>query len=171
VSRPGTGGGCWVSSRRNARCRWCAQPAASAWARRTEDLTPDKTDDKDAVLVARLVAELRCYLPEPVDETWARLRHLGTRREQLTGEHVACVQQVRNLLECVRPAALEAAKHPFKSTTWVAAMTVVVGRDGGDFSAPAALGWLGSSTPYAVRSPAAAGSAPACGSCARYSPP
>ena len=26
----------------------CVQPAASAYARRTEDLTSDKTDDKDA---------------------------------------------------------------------------------------------------------------------------
>ena len=29
----------------------------------------DKTDDKDAVLIARLTAQLRCYIPEPVDET------------------------------------------------------------------------------------------------------
>jgi hypothetical protein len=35
---------------------------AAPWA---EDLTFDKTDDKDAVLIARLVAQLRCYLPEP----------------------------------------------------------------------------------------------------------
>jgi len=42
----------------------CVQPAASSWARRTEDLTSDKTDDKDAVLIARLTAQLRCYLPE-----------------------------------------------------------------------------------------------------------
>ena len=66
----------------------CVQPALSSWARKTEDLTSDKTDDKDAVLIARLTAQLRCYLPEPVDETWGRLRHLGTRREQLLGEHV-----------------------------------------------------------------------------------
>ena len=46
----------------------CVQPAASSWARRTEDLTSDKTDDKDAVLIACLVAGLRCYLPERVDE-------------------------------------------------------------------------------------------------------
>ena len=65
----------------------CVQPAASAWARKSEDLTTDKTDDKDAVLIARLVAQLRCYLPEPVDETWGRLRHLGTRREQLIEDH------------------------------------------------------------------------------------
>jgi hypothetical protein len=48
----------------------CVQPLMSAWARRAEDLTFDKTDDKDAVLIARLAAQLRC-LPEPADETWA----------------------------------------------------------------------------------------------------
>ena len=85
----------------------CVQPMLSSWARKTEDLTCDKTDDKDAVLIARLTAQLRCYLPEPVDETWGRLRHLGTRREQLLDEHVACVQQIRDLLECVWPAALD----------------------------------------------------------------
>src|SRR5215469_17589031 len=61
----------------------CVQPMLSSWARRSEDLTFDKTDEKDAVLIARLTAELRCYVPEPVDETWGRLRHLGARREQL----------------------------------------------------------------------------------------
>ncbi|HEX9520939.1 MAG TPA: transposase [Streptosporangiaceae bacterium] len=30
------------------------QPLMSSWARRAEDLTFDKTDDKDAVLIARL---------------------------------------------------------------------------------------------------------------------
>jgi transposase len=118
----------------------CVQPAASAWARKSEDLTSDKTDDKDAVLIARLTGQLRCYLPEPVEETWGRLRHLGTRREQLIEEHVRCVQQVRDLLECVWPAALEAAKHPFKSTTWVAALSVVIDRDGGDLDRTRRLG-------------------------------
>ena len=61
----------------------CVQPMQTSWARRSEDLTFDKTDDKDAVLIARLTAQLRCYVPEPVDETWGRLRHLGARREQL----------------------------------------------------------------------------------------
>jgi transposase len=32
----------------------CVQPLMSSWARRAEDLTFDKTDDKDAVLIARL---------------------------------------------------------------------------------------------------------------------
>jgi hypothetical protein len=32
----------------------CVQPMLSSWARRSEDLTFDKTDEKDAVLIARL---------------------------------------------------------------------------------------------------------------------
>ena len=118
----------------------CVQPAASAYARRTEDLTSDKTDDKDAVLIARLTAQLRCYLPEPVDPTWGRLRHLGARREQLLESHTRCVQQIRDLLECVWPAALEAAAQPFKSTTWVAALTVIVARDDGNLARTRRLG-------------------------------
>ena len=100
----------------------CVQPMQTSWARRSEDLTFDKTDDKDAVLIARLTAQLRCYVPEPVDETWGRLRHLGARREQLIVEMVAQVQQMRALLECVWPASLDTAKHPFRSVTWTAAM-------------------------------------------------
>lgn len=42
----------------------CVQGLLVSWARRTEDLTFDKTDEKDAVLIARLAAQLRCYLPE-----------------------------------------------------------------------------------------------------------
>jgi transposase len=118
----------------------CVQPAASAYARRTEDLTGDKTDDKDAVLIARLTAQLRCYLPEPVDPTWGRLRHLGARREQLLESHSRCVQQIRDLLECVWPAALEVAAQPFKSTTWVAALTVIVARDDGNLARTRRLG-------------------------------
>lgn len=85
------------------------------------------------MLIARLTRQLRCYLPEPVDQAsavWARLRHLGARREQLLEEHVACVLTLRDLLECVWPAALEAGKQPFTSGTWVAAMTVVMGHGG-----------------------------------------
>src|ERR1700749_1941256 len=58
----------------------CVQPMLTSWARRSEDLTSGKTDEEDAVLIARLTAQLRCYVPEPVDEIWGRLRHLGTRR-------------------------------------------------------------------------------------------
>lgn len=118
----------------------CVQPTVTSGSRRSEDLTTDKTDDKDAVLIARLTAQLRCYLPEPVDETWGRLRHLGARREQLLDEHVGCVQQIRDLLECVWPAAITTAQQPFKSHTWVAAMHVIMTRDGGDFARTRRLG-------------------------------
>jgi transposase len=118
----------------------CVQPALTSWARRSEDLTSDKTDEKDAVLIARLTAQLRCYVPEPVDETWSRLRHLGARREQLVVEMVSQVQQMRALLECVWPAALETAQQPFKSRTWAAALTVIIERDGGDLDRTRRLG-------------------------------
>jgi hypothetical protein len=118
----------------------CVQPLMSAWARRAEDLTFDKTDDKDAVLIAGLAAQLRCYLPEPVDETWSRLRHLGIRRARLVAEPVSQVQQMRDLLECAWPAVLEAARQPFKSATWHAALTVALGRADGDLSRMSRLG-------------------------------
>src|SRR5687768_4810724 len=111
----------------------CVQPMQTSWARRSEDLTFDKTDDKDAILIARLTAQLRCYVPEPIDETWGRLRHLGARREQLVTDAGGQIQQIRDLLECVWPAALEVAQQPFRSKTWVAAMWVILDRDGGDF--------------------------------------
>jgi transposase len=119
----------------------CVQPMQTTWARRSEDLTFDKTDDKDAVLIARLTAQLRCYTPEPVEETWGRLRHLGARREQLISANVAQVQQIRDLLECVWPAALETAAQPFRSRTWAAAMSIVVDRDSGDLDRTRRLGW------------------------------
>jgi transposase len=110
----------------------CVQPIQTSWARRSEDLTFDKTDEKDAVLIARLTAQLRCYAPEPVEETWGRLRHLGARRERLIADAVGQIQQMRDLLECVWPAALETASRPFRSATWAAAMSVILDRDGGD---------------------------------------
>ena len=118
----------------------CVQPMQTSWARRSEDLTFDKTDDKDAILIARLTAQLRCYVPEPVDETWGRLRHLGSRRLRLIVEAVSQVQQMRDLLECVWPAALETANYPFRSRTWAAAMWVLLDRDGGDFTRTRRLG-------------------------------
>ncbi len=50
VSRPVTGGGCWVSWPADRSMPFvCVQPIQTSWARRSEDLTFDKTDDKDAV--------------------------------------------------------------------------------------------------------------------------
>jgi transposase len=118
----------------------CVQPMLTAHARKSEDLTGDKTDEKDAVLIARLTAQLRCYVPEPLDETWGRLRHLGSRREQLLTDKVAAIAQVRDLLECVWPAALATAQQPFKSHTWLAALAVVMCRDAGDLARTRRLG-------------------------------
>lgn len=118
----------------------CVQPMLTSWSRRAEDLTVDKTDEKDAVLIARLTAQLRCYIPEPVDETWGRLRHLGARRAQLIVEQVSQVQQMRALLECVWPAALDTAKQPFRSHTWAAALHIICGRDGGRLERTRRLG-------------------------------
>ncbi|MEZ0338672.1 IS110 family transposase [Mycobacterium sp. pV006] len=109
----------------------CVNPMLVGRARETEDYTRDKSDDKDAVLIARLVSQLNCYVPEPGDETWARLRHLGARRERLVTEATACVQQLRDLLECAWPGVLDAATDPFRSSNWCAALAVVLGRCAG----------------------------------------
>ena len=85
----------------------CVQPLLVHRAREAEDFTRDKTDDKDAVMIARLATELRCYLPERADPAWARLRHLGARRAELVTDAGAARQQIRDLLECAWPAALE----------------------------------------------------------------
>jgi hypothetical protein len=64
ASRPGTGGGCSGNWRPTGACAFvCVQPALSSWARRSEDLTTDKTDEKDAVLIARLTASCVATCP------------------------------------------------------------------------------------------------------------
>jgi len=50
------------------------------------------------------------------------------------------VQQMRALLECVWPAALTTARQPFRSSTWTAAMGVVLRRDAGDLARTRRLG-------------------------------
>lgn len=101
----------------------CVQPLLVARAREAEDFTRDKSDDKDAQLIARLATQLNVYFPEQTDATWARLRHLGARRVEKVTRAGAARQQVRDLLECAWPAALRAAKEPLDSLTWRAAMS------------------------------------------------
>ena len=55
----------------------CVQPLLVGRSGESEDYTRDRRDEKDAVLIARLVGQLHCYVPERAEETWARLRHLG----------------------------------------------------------------------------------------------
>jgi transposase len=123
----------------------CVQPLLVARAREAEDFTRNKNDDTDATIIARLVTELRCYLPERADPTWARLRHLGARRARLVIEAGATRQQIRDLLECAWPAVLDAASRPLDSTSWLAAVTVALDRigEGGDLSVIGRWGWDG----------------------------
>jgi transposase len=118
----------------------CVQPLLVYRAREGEDLTFDKSDPKDAVIIARLAAGLHCYVPERADAVWARLRHLGARRRQLTGEATAAVNQVRDLLECAWPAVLDASGAPFRSATWRAAVAVAPDRGHGDLARVRRLG-------------------------------
>lgn len=106
----------------------CVQPLLVYRAREAEDLTFDKSDPKDAVIIARLTAGLHCYEPERADAVWARLRHLGARRLHLTADATAAVNQVRDLLECAWPAVLDASPAPFRSASWRAAVAVALDR-------------------------------------------
>src|SRR5690348_11910624 len=69
-----------------------------------------------------------------------RLRHLGTRRDQLTAAATAQVNQIRDLLECAWPAVLSASGSPFRSASWRAAVAVVLGRCAGDLGRVRRLG-------------------------------
>jgi transposase len=121
----------------------CVQPLLVHRAREAEDFTRNKNDDTDAMIIARLVTELRCYPPERADPTWARLRHLGARRAGLVTAAGAARQQVRDLLECAWPAVLGAASDPLESKSWLAAVTVALDRidAGGDLSVIRRWGW------------------------------
>jgi len=55
-------------------------------------------------------------------------------------EAVSQIQQIRDLLEGVWPAALDTARQPFRSKTWAAALTVILGRDSGDLDRTRRLG-------------------------------
>ncbi len=104
----------------------CVQPLLVRRAREGEDFTRSRSDFGDAVIIARLTAKLRCYVPYLPEGPWARLRHLGARREGLVGRCVAAREQVRDLLECAWPAVLETAADPLESLTWRAGMAVSV---------------------------------------------
>lgn len=121
----------------------CVQPLLVHRARESEDFTHNKSDETDAMIIARLVTELRCYLPERADPAWARLRHLGARRAALITDSTAARLQVIDLLECAWPAALEASGKPMRSKSWQAAITVALDRVGtsGDLTVIRRWGW------------------------------
>ena len=110
----------------------CVQTLVTHNARVAEDYTRDKSDQKDAVLIARLAAELRCYRPEVIEEEWATLRYLGQRRDALVTEALRCRQQITDRLALAWPAALSAATAPLESVTFLACLQVVADRCDGD---------------------------------------
>ena len=118
----------------------CIQPLVSHIARQQQDFTTHKTDEADCVMIARLAAELHCYVPEELDEAWAHLRHLGRRRAQLITAATASVQRIRDFLSVAWPVVTESCAGPFESVTWLAALQVVTGRCGGDPARLAAMG-------------------------------
>ena len=118
----------------------CIQPLVSHIAREQQDYTPHKRDESDSVLIARLAAELHCYVPEELEEAWAHLRHLGRRRAQLIGAATASVLRVRDFLSVAWPVVPAACAEPFGSVTWLAGLQLVAGRCGGQPEKLAAVG-------------------------------
>jgi transposase len=102
----------------------CVQPLLVHRGREGEDFTRNRSDFDDAVIIGRLTAELRCYVPYLPEGRWARLRHLGARRAELLVRATAARQGLRDLLECAWPALLGAAAEPLDSATWRAALAL-----------------------------------------------
>jgi hypothetical protein len=93
------------------------EPDAGARGREEEDFTRDRSDFKDATIIAKKVTELRCYVPYQLEGHWCRLRHLGARRnDQLTAAGAAR-QGLRELLDCAWPTVLQAAADPLDALT------------------------------------------------------
>jgi transposase len=118
----------------------CIQPLMTHIAREQQDFTTHKTDEADCVLIARLAVELHCYIPEELDETWAHLRHLGRRRQQLITAATASAQRIRDFLSVAWPVVTGTCAEPFNSKTWLAALQVVTSRCGADPGKLAVMG-------------------------------
>jgi transposase len=118
----------------------CVQPLVTHVAREQEDLTGDKTDEGDTVLIARLTRQLQCYVPEELDPVWADLRAAGRDRAVQITRATAARQLIRDHLGLVAPGLLAAHSDPLDSPTWLASVQVVLERCGGDLAAAAAMG-------------------------------
>lgn len=102
----------------------CVNPMLVHRGREEEDFTRDRSDFKDATIIAKKVTELRCYVPYVLEGHWCRLRHLGARRADQLVTAGSARQRLRDLLECAWPAVLATAADPLDATTWRAAMAV-----------------------------------------------
>jgi transposase len=79
-----------------------------AHARELDDLTRDKTDARDAGLIADLAAELRFTETRLPEGPWAELDLLVSARDARRVERAACLQEIRALLELAWPGLLRA---------------------------------------------------------------
>jgi transposase len=102
----------------------CVNPMLVNRGREEEDFTRDRSDFKDATIIAKRVSELRCYVPYQLEGHWCRLRHLGARRDNQLVAATAARQCLRDLLECAWPAVLRVAAKPLDAIAWRAAMSV-----------------------------------------------
>jgi transposase len=102
----------------------CVNPMLVHRGREEEDFTRDRSDFKDATIIAKKMTELRCYVPFQLEGHWCRLRHLGARRDDQLVAAGAARQALRDLLECAWPAVLGTAADPLDALTWRAAMAV-----------------------------------------------
>jgi transposase len=102
----------------------CVNPMLVARGREEEDFTRDRSDFKDATIIARRVADRRCYVPYQLEGHWCRLRHLGARRDDQIVAATAARQCLRDLLECAWPAVLQTASEPLEALSWRAALSV-----------------------------------------------
>jgi len=78
-----------------------------ARSREMDDLTRDKTDPRDAGLIADLVADLRFLEAQLEEGVWAELRLLAEARDDRGVEVRSALQEQRALLELVWPTLLE----------------------------------------------------------------
>lgn len=102
----------------------CVNPMLVHRGREEEDFTRDRSDFKDATIIAKRVAELRCYVPYQLEGQWCRLRHLGARRDDQLVTATAARQCLRDVLECAWPTVLGVASKPLEALTFRAAMAV-----------------------------------------------
>jgi hypothetical protein len=80
--------------------------------------------------------------PPPVGPSFdVEPRSIDRQLSETTGQ----VQQIRDLLECAWPAALQAAQQRLRSRTWISTLAVIVDRDHGQFARTDASARSGSS--------------------------
>jgi transposase len=79
-----------------------------AHARELDDLTRDKTDARDATLIADLAAELRFTETRLPEGPWAELEMLVAARDARRVERAGALQEMRALLELTWPGLLAA---------------------------------------------------------------